>query len=107
MLEQPPNPLVARFLGFDGSPTDGPELLMTRPAHVTHDPTGPLRAPVTRTVPLEDGVRLELAVDNGRLYTVAALPAPGAGEHVRVRHTGGVRFTAPAAATSSPSVSTT
>ena len=56
------------------------------------DPDGPLRARVTRAVPLEDGVRLELELDNGRLYTVAPLPAPRVGDSVRVAIRGGARF---------------
>jgi hypothetical protein len=47
---------------------------------------------VTRATPLEDGVRLELELDHGRLYTVAPLPAPRPGESVRVRIDGGARF---------------
>ena len=70
---------VARFLGFDGSLEDGHELLLTRPAHVALDPAGPLEARVTRATPLEDGVRLELQLDRGRVYAVAPLPAPRVG----------------------------
>jgi hypothetical protein len=66
--------------------------LLTRPSHVTLDPDGPLRARVTRVVPLEDGVRLELGLESGRLYTVAALPGPALGDTVRVRVSGGARF---------------
>ena len=40
----------------------------------------------------EDGVRLELTLADGRLYTTAELPAPRAGDRVRVRIDGGVRF---------------
>jgi hypothetical protein len=47
---------------------------------------------VTRAVGLEDGVRLELELDNGRLYTVAPLPAPVLGDSVRVAVPGGARF---------------
>jgi ABC-type sugar transport system ATPase subunit len=92
LLERPPSAQVARFLGFDGSLADGDETLLTRPAHVTLDPAGPLRARVTRAVPLEDGARLELELERGQLYTVAPLPAPRPGESVRVRVDGGARF---------------
>ena len=92
LLERPPSVSVARFLGFDGSVEDGHELLLTRPAHVALDPAGSLEARVRSAVALEDGVRLELELDLGRLYTVAPLPAPRPGEHVRVRIDGGVRF---------------
>jgi ABC-type sulfate/molybdate transport systems ATPase subunit len=93
VLDQPPSPTVARFLGYDGSLEDGGETLFTRPAHVTLDPSGPLSARVTRMVPLEDGLRLELTLDQGRVYTVAPLPTPTIGDEVRVRVSGGVRFT--------------
>jgi hypothetical protein len=83
---------VARFLGFDGELIDAGETLLTRPPHVILDPAGPLRARVTRAVALEDGVRLELELQHGRLYTVAPLPAPRRGDAVRVRVQGGARF---------------
>jgi len=92
LLAQPPSVGVARFLGFDGSLEDRDELLLTRPAHVALDPAGLLEARVARAVALEDGVRLELELEHGRLYTVAPLPAPRPGETVRVRIDGGARF---------------
>ena len=92
LLERPPSPLVARFLGFDGALQDAGETLLTRPAHVVLDPTGPLPARVTRAVPLEDGTRLELELEHGKLYTIAPLPAPRVGDSVRVRIQGGARF---------------
>jgi ABC-type sulfate/molybdate transport systems ATPase subunit len=92
LLERPPSAAVARFLGFDGSVEDGHELLLTRPAHVALDAAGPLDARVTRATPLEDGVRLELELDRGRVYTIAPLPAPRPGDDVRIRIDGGARF---------------
>ena len=92
LLERPPSVEVARFLGFDGSVDDGSEVILTRPAHVVLDPGGRLEGRVTRVVPLEDGARLELELDQGRLYTNAPLPAPQLGDVVRVRLGGGVRF---------------
>jgi hypothetical protein len=59
---------------------------------VTLDPAGPLPGRVSRAVPLQDGVRLELELDGGRVYCVAPLPAPRVGETVNVRVSGGVRF---------------
>jgi ABC-type sulfate/molybdate transport systems ATPase subunit len=94
LLENPPSVSVARFLGFDGWVQDGSDAIMTRPAHVVIDPEGPLPARVTRAVPLEDGVRLELELERGRLYGVAPLPAPRVGDTVRVTINGGVRFPA-------------
>jgi ABC-type multidrug transport system ATPase subunit len=103
LLKHPPSTVVARFLGFDGSLEEDGELLLTRPPHVTLDPAGPLWAQVTRAIALEDGVRLELELERGRLYTVAPLPAPRVGDAVRVRIDGGARFpitNAPSAVTS-------
>ena len=96
LLATPPSALVARFLGYDGELRDGDQLLLTRPAQVTPDPAGEQVATVSRTVPLEDGMRLELTLDDdrGRLYTTVELPAPRVGETIRVRITGGVRFPA-------------
>jgi len=97
LLEQPPSPGVARFLGYDGSLRDGDATLLTRPPHVALDPAGPLRATVTRATAMEDGFRLELTLAEGRLYSVAPLPAPRVGDTVRLRIDGGVRFPATAA----------
>jgi ABC-type sulfate/molybdate transport systems ATPase subunit len=94
LLERPPSPEVARFLGYDGVIADGGATVLTRPTHVVLDPTGPLQATVTRATVLEDGSRLELTLDAGRLYAVAGLDAPRVGETVRLRLDGGVRFAA-------------
>ena len=92
LLEHPPSAGVARFLGFDGRIEEAGAMLLTRPPNVVLDPAGPLRARVTRAVPLEDGARLELELERGRLYTVASVPAPRPGDTVRVRVRGGARF---------------
>jgi ABC-type multidrug transport system ATPase subunit len=93
LLERPPTVEVARFLGFDGTlERTGGELLLTRAHHVVIEPTGGLRARVERVIPLEDGVRLELALDNGKLYAVSPLPGPAVGDDVAVRLAGGVEF---------------
>jgi hypothetical protein len=47
---------------------------------------------VERRVPLEDGVRVELSMDNGNLVAIAALPGPELGETVRLRAEAGVLF---------------
>jgi ABC-type sulfate/molybdate transport systems ATPase subunit len=95
LFSSPPSIEVARFLGYDGSLTqDDGALLLTRTQHVVLDPTAELRARVVRALPVEDGLRLELAVERGRLYTLAPLPGPAPGDELRVRITGGVRFAA-------------
>ncbi|HEX3689983.1 MAG TPA: ABC transporter ATP-binding protein [Solirubrobacteraceae bacterium] len=98
LLEHPPSPGVARFLGYDGVLSDGAETVLTRPPHVVLDPAGRLEATVTRATALEDGFRLELTLNGGCLYAVSGVPAPRVGETVRVRLDGGVRFPAAAAA---------
>ncbi len=92
LLEHPPSPDVARFLGYDGALREGDEMVLTRPPHVVLDPAGPYEATVTRATALEDGFRLELTLEAGRLYAVAALPAPRVGDTVSLRVDGGVRF---------------
>jgi ABC-type sugar transport system ATPase subunit len=92
VLEAPPTAEVARFLGYDGSLEQEGSILLTRPPHVRLDPAGPLMARVKRAIALEDGVRLELDLERGRLYTIAPLPGPRPGESVRVRVQGGARF---------------
>ena len=93
MLLSPPTVEVARFLGFDGTLAgeDG-RLLLTRPQHVVLDPASEMRARVVRAIPVEDGMRLELELERGRVYTLAPLPAAAAGADVGIRVTGGARF---------------
>jgi ABC-type sulfate/molybdate transport systems ATPase subunit len=89
---QPPTPEVAAFVGFAGrlEGTGGVRLL--RPQDVALDDDGPLCARVTRLVPVEDGVRVELALDHGRLVALTPAPGPEPGAEVRVRLLGGVSF---------------
>jgi ABC-type sulfate/molybdate transport systems ATPase subunit len=94
LLEHPPTAEVARFLGYDGFLRDGDGVLLTRPPHVHLDPDGPLAARVAGAVALEDGFRLELKLEAGRLFCVAPLPAPRVGDDVRVGVGGGARFPA-------------
>jgi hypothetical protein len=83
---------------------DGDSVLLTRPTGVHLDPNGPLRASVTRVVPLEDGARLELtlvgagAEASGLLYTSVPWPAPALGSSVTLRIEGAARFPAQGAA---------
>jgi ABC-type sulfate/molybdate transport systems ATPase subunit len=92
VLEHPPSSEVAAFLGFAGRLEEPAGTRMLRPAHVRLDPAGELSGRVERRVPLEDGVRLELSLDDGSLVAIAPLPGPELGETVRLRVDGGVLF---------------
>jgi ABC-type nitrate/sulfonate/bicarbonate transport system ATPase subunit len=89
---RPPSAAVAEFVGFAGRLEEGDAVRLLRPQDVVLDDAAPLRARVTRLVPVEDGVRVELALDHGRL--VAHLPAPGPppGTEAGVRLVGGLTF---------------
>jgi ABC-type nitrate/sulfonate/bicarbonate transport system ATPase subunit len=89
---EPPTPEVAAFVGFAGRLEERGSVLLLRPQDVALDPDGPLRARVARLVPVEDGVRVELTVDHGRLVALSAAPGPRPGGEVRVTLVGGVRF---------------
>ncbi|HEY1853639.1 MAG TPA: ATP-binding cassette domain-containing protein [Solirubrobacterales bacterium] len=92
VFEQPPSPEAARFLGFSGELAGGEGVLMLRPGQVTLDPAGPLLGTVARRILFEDGVRLEVEAEGGRVFAVAPPPGPEPGERVRLRAEGGVRF---------------
>ena len=88
----PPTPEVAAFVGFAGRVEEPDGMRMLRPQDVELDGHGPLRGRVTRLVPVEDGVRVELSVDHGRVVALAPVPGPELGTQVSLRLTGGVRF---------------
>ena len=92
VLNRPPTPEVADFLGFVGRLDEGEVVRMLRPAHVVVDPSGNVSATVARRMPLEDGVRLELELPHGRLVAIAQPPGPAVDDPVRVRIEGGVAF---------------
>ena len=93
VLERPPTPEVAAFLGFSGRVAlNGGGVRMLRPSHVALDPAGDVAATVVRRIPVEEGFRLELELPGGRLQAPAPLDAPAPGEAVRLRLVGGVEF---------------
>lgn len=94
VLDRPPTPTVARFLGFSGELLDGDEIVMARGGQVALDPTGPFQGQVERRIPIEDGVHLEISLPGGRLICGAGRDAPPIGATVRLRVDGGVRFPA-------------
>jgi ABC-type nitrate/sulfonate/bicarbonate transport system ATPase subunit len=88
----PPTHEVAAFVGFAGHLEEDGRVLMLRPQDVAIDDHAPLRARVSRLVPVEEGVRVELLLDRGRLVAMAPAPGPAVGAEVGVRLLGGVRF---------------
>jgi ABC-type nitrate/sulfonate/bicarbonate transport system ATPase subunit len=94
ILEQPPTPEVARFLGFTGEVRNGDDVVLTRVSHAQLDPAGDLVGRITRVVPLEDGARAEIDLAPGQVSVLVPVPGPTVGDEVRLRLTGGVRFPA-------------
>jgi tungstate transport system ATP-binding protein len=92
VFARPPSPEVAQFVGFAGRLDEQGALCLLRPQDVALDDGAPLRARVTRLIPVEDGVRVELSLDHGRLVALAPAPGPPAGAEVGVRLLGGVTF---------------
>ena len=93
VLECPAGADVAAFLGFT-SRLELPDgtLRMLRPSQATIDPAGDVKGTVVRRVPVEEGFRLELDVEHGRVHTLAPLDGPGLGAVVAVRLSGGATF---------------
>ncbi|MEA2483601.1 MAG: thiamine transport system ATP-binding protein [Thermoleophilaceae bacterium] len=92
VLDNPPSPEVAAFVGFSGRLEQDGVVRMLRPGHVVIDPGGQITCTVTRRIPLEDGLRLELDAAGGRLVAVSDLPGPDLGATIRVRIEGGATF---------------
>jgi ABC-type sulfate/molybdate transport systems ATPase subunit len=92
VLEAPPTPAVARFLGFSGELRSIDGVLLTRPTQVHLDPAGEITATVVRLTPLEDGARAELDTSTGHLSALVPFPGPAVGDVVTVRIDGGVRY---------------
>jgi ABC-type multidrug transport system ATPase subunit len=94
VLERPPTPEVARFLGFGAEVRDGDALVMARPGQVDLDPAGPYEGRVSRRIPIEDGVHLEIVLPTGTLTCAAPRDAPEIGTPVRLRIDAPLRFPA-------------
>ena len=95
LLNDPPTPEVARFLGYDGELTTDTGVLLTRAAHVRVLPdandAGTV-ARVVRTVVIEDGLRVQLRADRGNVWSVHRGADLRAGDEVRVSIDAGAAF---------------
>ena len=92
VFRHPPTIRAAEFLGFAGRVEEAGSVLMVKPEDVRLDPAGPHSGRVVRRVPVEDGIRIEVELDNGRLVAAAPLPGPANGDVVRLALFGGVRY---------------
>jgi ABC-type sulfate/molybdate transport systems ATPase subunit len=92
VLDRPPTRRVAEFVGFTGWVQDGDGVRLTRPTQVVLDPAGEHRGTVSRRVPVEDGIRIEVELEHGHLVAIGTPPGPEPGTTVRLRVVGGVRF---------------
>jgi ABC-type cobalamin/Fe3+-siderophores transport system ATPase subunit len=92
VLDRPPTPEAAGFLGFDGRMRENGRVRMLRPSDVRLDPNGDLDATIERCIPTEAGMRLELAHPDGRLVTISHSLDHNPGDRVRARLTGGILF---------------
>lgn len=68
VLAAPPTAEVARFLGYDGELVRGDTLTLSRAAEVRLDPTGAHAGTVTRVVRQQDGVRAQVALEDGTVH---------------------------------------
>ncbi|WGL52160.1 ATP-binding cassette domain-containing protein [Nocardioides sp. BP30] len=92
LMQAPPTPEVARFLGFDGALDLDETLVLTRPAHVRLDPDGEIEATVGRVTRLEDGARIELVTPHGTVFALHPTSTVAEGSATRFSLLGGVRF---------------
>jgi ABC-type sulfate/molybdate transport systems ATPase subunit len=92
VFDDPPDETVAVFLGYEGVLECGATRVRYRPSEVHLDDAGPVTGHVSRAIPLEHGVRVEVATANGSLVTHASEPGPTVGSDVRVRLDRGASF---------------
>ena len=95
LLDSPPTPQVARFLGYDGELQSREGLTLTRAGHVRVDTDGPIPARVLRVIVIEDGLRLHLRTEQGEVWSTYPGVDLRAGDDVRLAITGGARFDRP------------
>lgn len=94
LLANPPTVEVAKFLGHDGELRDADGLILTRAPHLRIDPGGELAGTVDQVVRLEDGAKIKVVTDSGTVWALSQDSTLAAGEPVRLKRTGGVRFKA-------------
>jgi ABC-type sulfate/molybdate transport systems ATPase subunit len=92
VFDHPPDEIVAEFLGYEGCLADGAWRTRYRPSEVHLDDRGTLTVQVSRVIPLESGVRVELHAPGGSLVTHVPEPGPEVGAELRVRLDGGAMF---------------
>jgi ABC-type sulfate/molybdate transport systems ATPase subunit len=92
VFDDPADETVAEFLGYEGCLVSGSQRVRYRPSDVQLDEAGDVTGCVSRAIPLEHGVRVELATAGGVLVTHVPEPGPAIGSTVRVRLGRGARF---------------
>jgi ABC-type sugar transport system ATPase subunit len=97
VFTHPPTEAVADFVGFSGRLADGGDVIRLRPADVEVSEAGRYEGTVRRLVPVEDGVRIQLATTGGEVVAIGPAPGPPVGGAVRFNVKGGVRFVSPPA----------
>lgn len=92
VLTHPATEAVAAFVGYSGRMLGRASVQRVRPADVVLSAAGPHRATVVRRVPVEDGMRIELASDTASLVAISPAPGPAVGEEVRFAIEGGLTY---------------
>jgi ABC-type sugar transport system ATPase subunit len=96
VLDHPPTPAVAEFLGFSGHLRDAEgSLRYVRPTQVTLDVAGTHHGTVSRRIHEEEGVLCEVTLANGTVQARSDYPGPQLDQRVTLRVEGGVRFPEP------------
>jgi ABC-type sugar transport system ATPase subunit len=92
VFTSPRTEAVAEFVGFTGRLTEGDDVIRLRPSDVEISDRGLYEGTVGRLVPVEDGVRVQLATTGGEVIAIDHAPGPAPGSVVRFNIKGGVSF---------------
>jgi hypothetical protein len=79
-------------VGFAGRLQNGGRVTRLRPADVRLTAGGARSGTVERRVPVEDGVRLQLADQQGTVIAICPAPGPEPGETIHYDLTGGLHY---------------